>query len=163
VVGAVLLVAGAAIWFTTRGTEASAPPPAVSSPAGTCGQPAERAVTAGLTIAVPEPGFVLKGDATEARGTATLLPGERPPWLLLFAVGECRYYLEQPVIMSGADWTSVIYVDPTQRGLYAVFIVMVNAEDDERLHTLAAAGGSPNIERLPASARFVDIGVRCCQ
>jgi hypothetical protein len=159
----VLLAGGIAAWAAGR---TSAPSPSASAPQspspGGCAKAADRPVTAGLTIGTPAAGTVLRGDSTEARGTVTLLEGEHPPWLMLFAQGECRYYLEQPVLVKGIDWSSVVYVDPAQRGGYAVFVVVVDAADDATLHRLAAAGGSPSIARLPPSARFVNVAVRCC-
>jgi hypothetical protein len=159
---AALVIAGAAVWVLDDRRKPGVAAADPSSEAPGCAQPVDKPVTAGLTIATPVPGILLQGDATEARGTVTLVRGERPPWLMLFAPGVCQYYLEQPVIMSGVEWTSVIYVDPTQHGTYVVYIVAVNAADDDMLHRLAAAGGSPSIPRLPPSARFVNIAVRCC-
>jgi hypothetical protein len=160
----VLLAAAGTVWAVNR-HPADAAVRSVPSPSPSpsrCLSPAGKPVTAGLTIGTPEPGSMLHGKATEARGTLTLQEGERPPWVMLYAVGECRYYLEQPVTATGHEWTTVVYVDPSQTGAYMVFIAAVDAADDANLARLASAGGSPNITRLPPSARYVAIDVRCC-
>jgi hypothetical protein len=84
------------------------------------------------------------------------------PELLLHAIGACRFYLVQPVVVDGTSWRSTLYVNPDERGMYEAYVVVVGAADDERFHELAAAGGSPLIERLPKGARSVHVAVRCC-
>jgi hypothetical protein len=115
----------------------------------------------GLTISAPAPGTVVTGDSVAASGTVDLAEGERA-WLLLHATVACRFYLVSPVEVSGRTWKSTLYVDPAQRGAFGAYVVVVGAAEDDRLHRLAAAGGSPSIEQLPAGARAVHVSVRCC-
>ena len=126
-----------------------------------CASPDQPAVP-GLTISAPSPGTVVAGDSVAASGTVELAAGERPPWLMLHAISVCRFYLVAPVEVSGRSWTGTLYVDPNQHGAFGAYVVVVGAAEDERLHELAAAGGSPFIEQLPAGARAVHVSVRCC-
>ncbi|MBM7857185.1 hypothetical protein [Lentzea nigeriaca] len=126
-----------------------------------CARP-DQAAGPGLSMGAPAAGTIVRGDSVEASGTVELKPGERPPWLLLHAIGACRFYLVQPVVVDGTSWKSTLYVNPDERGMYGAYVVVVGAADDERFHELAAAGGSPSIERLPEGARSVHVTVRCC-
>lgn len=125
-----------------------------------CVSPDQPAVP-GLTISAPAPGTVVTGDSVAASGTVDLAEGERL-WLMLHATAACKFYLVSPVEVSGRTWKGTLYVDPNQRGVFGAYVVVVGATEDERLHGLVAAGGSPFIEQLPAGARAVHVSVRCC-
>jgi len=127
-----------------------------------CRNPPDKPVGTGLTMTAPTPGTMLTGDMAEARGTVSLAPGERPPWLLLYATGACAFYLEAPVLVSGGAWSGTLYFDPAQHGSFVAYAMVVDAEADRQLHEIAAASRSPFIVRLPTGARIVHVTVRCC-
>jgi len=127
-----------------------------------CLNPPDKPAGAGLTMVAPGPGTLLTGDSTEATGKVSLAPDERPPWLLLYAIGQCRFYLEAPTLVSRDTWSGTLYYDPAQRGAFVAYAMVVKAADDQRLHEIVEASRSPYIVRLPAGARIVHVTVHCC-
>jgi hypothetical protein len=97
-----------------------------------------------------------------AQGTVHLAAGETPPWLLYYAIGECKFYLETPVMVTGDTWEGPFYYDPAQKGSYVAYVMVVNAADDAHLHDIADKSRSPFIIRLPPSARVAHVTIRCC-
>lgn len=170
---AVAIVAGLSAWTALRPDRPTGPVPSPSASTGTaadeltsgqppCRNPPDVASGTGLTIAEPVPGTLLLGDATLTRGAVSLGPDERPPWLMLYAVGECRFYLVAPVMVEDGRWSGTLYVDPTQHGTFVAYVVVVGARYDAKLHAIAAESRSPYIVRLPPGARTVHVTVRCC-
>ncbi|SES07942.1 hypothetical protein SAMN05216188_12172 [Lentzea xinjiangensis] len=127
-----------------------------------CPNPPDRTAGDGITMTAPAPGTLLTGDGVEARGTVELRPGERPPWLLLYAPGVCKFYVQQPVTVSGTTWSGTLYFDPVQPGRFVGYVVVVDAATDRWLAELTSSGKSPYIVRLPPGARAVHVTVRCC-
>lgn len=125
-------------------------------------QPPDLAAGTGLSISEPLSGTLLLGDAALARGTVSLGPDDRPPWLMLYAIGECKFYLVAPVMADGGTWSGTLYVDPAQHGAFVAYVVVVDATYDARRHAIAAGSRSPYIVRLPPGARVVHVTVRCC-
>lgn len=170
-----LLVAGGTGWFVTRPHQPPQRPataPSANAAAATtddltagtppCRNPPDKPAGPGLSMTAPQPGTVLTGDQVEARGTVQLSAGERPPWLLLYAIGICRFYLGTPVVVSGGNWKGTLYFDPTQPGGFVAYAMVVDAAVDGKLRELAAASRSPFLVRLPPSARVVHVTVHCC-
>ena len=127
-----------------------------------CRNPSDSSTGDGITMTAPASGTLLTGDGVEARGTVELAPGEKPPWLLLYAPGACKFYVQQPVTVSGNAWSGTLYFDPTQPGTFVGYAVVVDAATDQRLAELSTSGKSPYIVRLPPGARAVHVTVRCC-
>jgi len=168
---ALLIVTGGAVLWTVTGSDRRTPPVIAESTGGgddlvtgrpPCVNPPDKPTGTGLAMTAPTSGLTLTGDSAEAAGTVTLAPGESPPWLLLYAPGDCKFYLVGPVAVSGDTWAGTLYVDPTQRGSYGAYVVVVDNATDERLHRIAESSRSPFIVRLPTGARVVHVTVRCC-
>ncbi|HYN94543.1 MAG TPA: hypothetical protein VES42_11895 [Pilimelia sp.] len=168
---AVILVAAATAWAVARPDPPAAGHSTAPASAGDalvtgtppCRNPPDKPTGANLAMTEPQPGTLLTGDATVARGTVSLGPDERPPWLMLYAVGVCKFYLVAPVMVDGATWSGTLYADPTQHGSFVAYVVAVGAEHDARLHAIASASRSPFIVRLPTGSRVVHVTVRCCR
>lgn len=143
-------------------TASSATNPDLVSGTPPCINPPDKPTGAGLSMTAPVSGTMLVGDTVEARGTVTLAPDERPPWLLLYAIGACTFYLIAPVMVSGDTWAGTLYVDPTQHGTFVAYVMVVDGATDQQLHDLAAASRSPFIVRLPVGARVAHVTIRCC-
>jgi len=147
----------------TTSARSAAAVPDLAAGQNDCRNPPDVTDAPGLELSAPTPGQMITSDSTAARGSVQLAPGERPPWLLLYAVGECRYYVEAPVIVAGnGDWSGTLYLDPTQHGAFAIYVAVVSPDVDRQLRELVAGGGSPSLARLPPDARVVHAGIRCC-
>ncbi|MET8764457.1 hypothetical protein [Lentzea sp. NPDC004782] len=126
-----------------------------------CRNGPDRPAVEGLSISTPKTNAVINGDEIPVAGTIDLHPDEKP-WLLLYAVGQCRFYIVSTVRVDGTTWHSTLYVDPAQHGPYGAYVVVVDATTDQRLYELQTAGGSPFVDTLPAGSREAHVTVRCC-
>jgi hypothetical protein len=164
VIGAAAVVswAGSGEPSAPRSTVAAGPYDDLVSGTPPCINPPDKAVGTSLSIAAPAPGTMAIGDTVAARGTVSLTPDERPPWLMLYAIGACTFYLQAPAVVDGGTWAGTIYFDPSQHGNFVAYAMVVDAATDQRLHEIAASSRSPFIVRLPVGARVAHVTVRCC-
>lgn len=126
-----------------------------------CRNGPDRPAAEGLSISTPKTNAVIDGDEIPVAGTIDLRQDEKP-WLLLYAVGECKFYIVSTVRVDGTTWHGTLYVDPAQHGPYGAYVVVVDAAADQRLYELQTAGGSPFVDTLPAGSREAHVTVRCC-